>query len=81
MRITESRLRLIIREEARRVLRENFDFDQLYNLDKHELLSMRNTLKSGRQPEYAHLDYSEKVLAISMINDRLEMLEDEDEDL
>jgi len=75
MRITESRLRLIIREEARRVLRENFNFDDLYSYSNAELLSMRKKFNAGRQPEGANLDYGEKVLVIEMINGRLESID------
>ena len=80
MRITESRIRRIIREEARRVLCENFDLDQIYEYSKDELLSMLDKLKSGRQPDGANLDNSQKILAIGMIEDRLESLEEEEEE-
>ena len=81
MRITESRIRRIIREEARRVLCENFDLDQIYEYSKDELLSMLDKLKSGRQPDGANLDNSQKILAIGMIEDRLESLEEEEEEI
>jgi len=75
MRITESRLRLIIREEARRVLRENFNFDDLYSYSNAELLSMRKKFNAGLQPEGVDVDYGEKVLVIEMINNRLESID------
>jgi len=79
MRINESTIRRIIREEARRALRENFDLDQIYEYSKDELLSMLDKLKSGRGPEGADLDAGEKALAIDMIKGRLEALEGDDE--
>lgn len=80
MRINESTIRRIIREEARQVLRENFDLDQIYEYSEDELLSMLDKLKSGRQPDGADLDNSQKILAIGMIEDRLESLEEEEEE-
>ena len=75
MRITESRLRLIIREEARRALRENFNFDELYSYSNADLLSMRKKFNAGLQPAGVDLDHGEKNLAISIINDRLESID------
>ena len=67
-KLTESHLRLIIKEEVKRLLRE-FDTDWIYDYKCHELPDLLNSIQSGEREFYTSM---EKDFALRIVKDRMQ---------
>ena len=67
-KLTESHLRLIIKEEVKRLLRE-FDTDWIYDYECNELPDLLNSIQSG---EREFDNRTEKDFALRIVNDRMQ---------